>query len=197
MIIFYELGEVFESFGQFLFLENLKKRCMGRKRPSTQMTSMKRRLHDEGSTHVELFDPKRRVERCLFPRPHPSRLFPFGHSTRVISYPSHGRSFSRMHERRRNGNGGRHLRAKWRRYVPRAHLSLWHKSRNHKHMACVCVCARAYLYMYMCFISCAESMYRYRETSVAWTSNPVEINTVTLPRRKINRFSFYHKISSY
>lgn len=139
MIIFYELGKVFENFGQFLFLENQKKSC------STQTTSVKRRR----STHVELFDPKRRVEPCLFPRPHPSRLFPFGHSTRVISYPSHGRSFSRMYERRRNGNGGRHLRAKWRRYVPRAHLSLWHKSRNSKHMACICMRARAYLYMYV------------------------------------------------
>lgn len=26
MIIFYELGKVFENFGQFLFLENLKKK---------------------------------------------------------------------------------------------------------------------------------------------------------------------------
>lgn len=143
MIIFYELGKVFENFGQFLFLENLKKKLQYADDFGEE------KVADEGSTHVELFDPKRRVEPCLFPRPHPSRLFPFGHSTRVISYPSHGRSFSRMYERRRNGNGGRHLRAKWRRYVPRAHLSLWHKSRNSKHMACICMRARAYLYMYV------------------------------------------------
>lgn len=106
MIIFYELGKVFENFGQFLFLENLKKKLQYADDFGEE------KVADEGSTHVELFDPKRRVEPCLFPRPHPSRLFPFGHSTRVISYPSHGRSFSRMYERRRNGNGGRHLRAK-------------------------------------------------------------------------------------
>lgn len=64
----------------------------------------------------------------------------------------------------------------------------------------LCMCARMCIYTCRCarrFVSCAESMYRYRETSVAWTSNPVEINTVTLPPRKINRFSFYRKISSY
>lgn len=57
MIIFYELGKVFENFGQFHFLENLKKSC---KKYADDVGEEK--VADEGSTHVELFDPKRRVE---------------------------------------------------------------------------------------------------------------------------------------
>lgn len=82
----------------------------------------------------------------------------------------------------------------------RVHTSLCDTNRETTSTWLVYVCARAPIYTCTCarrFISCAESMYRYRESSVAWTSNPVEINTVTLPRWKINRFSFYHKIPSY
>ena len=85
-------------------------------------------------------------------------------------------------------------------------LSTWHNSRNYSLTVARSCVLRVYIPTREAsrFIFCAESMYRYTQRKrererererPAWprTSKPVEINTATSQRRKINWFSFYHR----